>query len=109
MNPKKGVMSVSRLKTAVARLRRIERKKKRLRDDRTAFRLADHVWSCIASHLSEGRGLRLRANDDGQVLECLGCGCPAVMGSDDMMEAIIGQMRCCGIEVRGTADREEIV
>jgi hypothetical protein len=99
---------VSRLKSAVARSRRIKRRKERLRDDRSAHRFGDDVWRCIVSHSSKGHGLRLRVDDDGQVLECVGCGFPAVMGSDEVMEAVIGLMKTCGIEFEVLCETEMV-
>ena len=99
-------MAMSRLKTAVARSRRIELKKEFRRGDRASLRWADYVWRSVASHSSKGHGLRLRVDDDSQVLECLSCEIPVVMGCDDVMEAVMGQMKACGIEFEVLCETE---
>jgi hypothetical protein len=88
---------MSRLKTAVDRRRRIEFKRECRRNDSALLNLADHVWRCVSSHSSRGHRLRLKVDDDGQVLECVFCEMPVVEGSDDVMEAITGQLKACGM------------
>lgn len=89
---------MSRIKTALARLRRIEFNKQCRRADRTALHLANHVWRCVVSHSSKGHRLQLKVDDDELLLECVFCGIPVVTGSDDVMEAVTEQMTACGIE-----------
>jgi hypothetical protein len=37
-------------------------------------------------------------DDDSQVLECLSCGFPAIVSSDDVIEAVTEEMEACGME-----------
>jgi hypothetical protein len=92
----------------VARSRRIERKKEFHRGDRASLRFGDYVWRSVAVHSGKGHGLRLRVDDDSQVLECRSCEIPVVMGSDNMMEAVMGQMKACGIEFEVLCETETI-
>jgi hypothetical protein len=89
---------MSRIKTAAARLRRIEFNKACRRADRAAVNLANNVWRCVVSHSSKGHRLQLKVDDDEVVLECVFCGIPVVTGSDNVMEAVTQQMTACGIE-----------
>jgi hypothetical protein len=99
---------MSRVRTAVDRLRRIALKRERRRRDRTSLDVANHVWRCVVSHSSKGHSMQLKVDDDEQVLECVFCGIPVVAGSDDVMEAVTGQMKACGIEFEVVCETKQI-
>ena len=90
---------MSRIKTAVARLRRIGFKRQCRRVDRASLHLANNVWRCVVSHSSKGHRLRLKVDDDGQTLECVHCEMPVVQGSDDVMGVIMAEMKAISIEL----------
>ncbi len=71
--------------------------------------LADDLWHCVVNHSSEGHPLRLSVDDDGQVLECVSCEIPVVMGSGEVMEAIMGQLKACGIEFEVVCETEMVL
>ena len=73
-------------------------KKECRRIDRALCGLAVDVWRCVSSHSSKGHRLRLKVDDDGQVLECVFCEMPVVEGSDDVMEAVKGQLKAADVE-----------
>ena len=52
--------------------------------------------------------MQLKVDDDEQVLECVFCGIPVVAGSDDVMEAVTGQMKACGIEFEVVCETKQI-
>jgi hypothetical protein len=89
---------MSRLKTAFARSRRIAFKRECRSSDRAALLFADNIWRCVVSHTSQGHKLRLAVDDDGQTLECVCCEMPVVQCSGDVMEAVMVQLKACGIE-----------
>ena len=89
---------MGRLKTGVARGKGIELNRERRRDSFTLLSFTDNVWHCVASHASRGHALRLKVDDDGRVLECLVCGTPIVMGSDDVIEIVMEEMKACGFQ-----------
>jgi hypothetical protein len=99
---------MSRLKTAVARRTRIEFKRECRRNNHGLMALADHFRRCVSSHSSKGNRLRLKVDDDGRVLECICCELPLVQASDGVMEAVVGELRVCGIEFDVLCEKEMV-
>lgn len=100
---------MSRLKTAVARRRRIEFKRECRRHDRALVGVADKTWRCVSSHSSKGHKLRLRVDDDAdRVLECVFCEMPVVQGSEDVMQVVIGEIKLYGIEFEVLCELEMV-
>lgn len=104
---KKAVTGMGRLKTAVARARRIKLNKERRRDNLSAVEFADHISRALVLHSSRNHRLRLTVNDASEVLECLVCEIPIVTGSDELMKRLMEEIKACGIEFEVLCETEE--
>jgi hypothetical protein len=105
---KKAVIGMGRLKTTVARARRIKVNRERRCENFAAFECAGHVLRTIDVQSSSGHRLRLEVNDDDEVLECVTCGLPIVVGPDEFMKDLMEEIEACGIEFEVLCETGEV-